>query len=56
MWLEEEVVFLNLTKREAQELFSRLLKSHDDDNEESKMVLKKLARAIESILELREAS
>jgi hypothetical protein len=44
---KKEHVILELTKPEALELFSRCLKSHEEDNYESKEVLRKLARAIE---------
>lgn len=43
---EDEVLMLALTKREANELFARCLKSHEEDNDESREVLKKLARLL----------
>lgn len=49
MWHEEEVLNLGLTKDEALELFSRCLRSHEDDNEHFRSVLRKLARAIEAM-------
>ena len=41
-------VSLSLTRAEAQELLARLLLSHDDDNDLSADLMKRLARAIET--------
>lgn len=41
-------VFIPLTRAEAQELLARLLLSHDDDNDLSANLMKRLARALES--------
>ena len=49
MWSDESCVVLNLSKQEALELFSRCLRSHEDDNEDFRAVLRKLARAIDSM-------
>lgn len=38
-----------MTKQEALELFSRCLRSHDDDNEDFHNVLRKLAHAIDQM-------
>lgn len=40
-------VVLRLTSSEAHDLFSRLLKSHEEDTEESRAILKALAAALE---------
>lgn len=40
-------VELSLTREEAQELLARLLLSHDDDNELSASLMKRLARSLE---------
>ena len=45
---QEDIVVIALTRREAQELFMRCLRSHEDDNAESAAVLNKLARLLES--------
>lgn len=42
-------VLLPLTRDEAQELLARLLLSHDDDNDLSAALMKRLAQAIENI-------
>lgn len=55
MWREEDELVIRLTKAEALDLFSRCLKSLDEDNDESRRVLKKLAHAIDTIPSLRPA-
>lgn len=40
-------VFLPLTREEAQELLARLLLSHDDDNDLSASLMKRLAFALD---------
>lgn len=44
---QEGNVMLPLTREEAQELLARLLLSHDDDNELSSILMKRLAYALE---------
>lgn len=44
---QENKVMLPLTREEAQELLARLLLSHDDDNELSAALMKRLAVLIE---------
>lgn len=41
-------VLLPLTRDEAQELLARLLLSHDDDNDISAELMKRLAHSLES--------
>ena len=41
-------VLLPLTRAEAHELLARLLLSHDDDNDLSADLMKRLARALET--------
>ncbi len=41
-------VFLPLTREEAQELLARLLLSHDDDNDLSAALMKRIAYALET--------
>jgi hypothetical protein len=45
---QEKNVLLPLTREEAQELLARLLLSHDDDNELSASLMKRLAVLIEN--------
>lgn len=44
---QEKNVLLPLTRDEAQELLARLLLSHDDDNDLSASLMKRLAMLIE---------
>jgi hypothetical protein len=44
---QEKEVMLPLTREEAQELLARLLLSHDDDNDLSASLMKRLATLIE---------
>lgn len=45
---QEDILVIALTRKEAQELFMRCLRSHEDDNAESASILTKLARLLES--------
>lgn len=47
------MIELPLAYEEAQELLARLLLSHDDDNDLSAAVMKRLARALETYKERR---
>jgi len=47
MWRDEELL-LALTQEEAWELLSRCLNSTDADNDISRVVLKKLARVLQT--------
>jgi hypothetical protein len=46
---QESHVLLPLTRDEAQELLARLLLSHDDDNDISAALMKRLAGVLEGV-------